>query len=746
MIASKKTFYQLLSLFFFFFCLFQFAFSSPTILASDREYLTLLQIDDNLSSLTEFYEYNYLKENSSYIPLSYFLQKKKNGDVDLSNLDLVNESHDFGEASSSSLSTIISLSLLWHYRDDHWKQGGDSQSLKYSKLAFDRLITLDILLNQDYQYNENEHSSQICSLFDIQLQNENCEDFLVSTEFKEIEKERKKFIYSLGVHQIRLQILLGQFSEGLYTLSLVKKSLNYPELSLLDSFNLYLCKNSKENNSCESNFNSIDNSCSCMFSEKYIEENLSFNNIYELNYNEYFSSTSQISPSVLTKAYFTNKNNENVFNIDPILSYLYQLEGEIHLSKGGKYSKLYSFHYFIKSFLASHCNHQVFYKLATTITFKSLRKNFKHKQFYNNTTNIENKLVTFSTNSLVNSFPLSSFSIEDILFDILETSEVLLGNSFIENSSIILRIKDFKKLKFLRLKYIINKKKKMFFSKTSKKSDDEKQDPIDDLKDSKLKTDELKKEIIDTQDLPLNLFSYTFPSICYFDQNYDEFDFLYSYSELSNNFDLKIISSLKDEQQFNIIQGTFFWVNFLIYDHFSNFYTENSTYNHLSDQDSDPNLHYDYKQLNQIIIDKLIIDNSKNVGLSWHSLEQARYLDKFRYLTSQIYSISSSIEQTNHMLNYFHSSFWPTKKEVYLNNKKRRTKKLNDEDNISSFFGINSYTPVFIVGFFRSGSTLLETLLDKHPSVWGMGESSPLTFQLHALQDVSYIYFFCFIL
>ena len=31
---------------------------------------------------------------------------------------------------------------------------------------------------------------------------------------------------------------------------------------------------------------------------------------------------------------------------------------------------------------------------------------------------------------------------------------------------------------------------------------------------------------------------------------------------------------------------------------------------------------------------------------------------------------------------------------------------------------------MFIVGFFRSGSTLLETMLDAHPSIWGMGEES----------------------
>lgn len=47
----------------------------------------------------------------------------------------------------------------------------------------------------------------------------------------------------------------------------------------------------------------------------------------------------------------------------------------------------------------------------------------------------------------------------------------------------------------------------------------------------------------------------------------------------------------------------------------------------------------------------------------------------------------------------------------------------------SSFFpnppvGHPSKVPIFIVGMMRSGSTLLETMLDAHPEIWGMGEDS----------------------
>ena len=44
--------------------------------------------------------------------------------------------------------------------------------------------------------------------------------------------------------------------------------------------------------------------------------------------------------------------------------------------------------------------------------------------------------------------------------------------------------------------------------------------------------------------------------------------------------------------------------------------------------------------------------------------------------------------------------------------------------------GSTSKLPVFIIGFFRSGSTLLETMLDAHPSIWGMGEESVFSLEM----------------
>ena len=42
---------------------------------------------------------------------------------------------------------------------------------------------------------------------------------------------------------------------------------------------------------------------------------------------------------------------------------------------------------------------------------------------------------------------------------------------------------------------------------------------------------------------------------------------------------------------------------------------------------------------------------------------------------------------------------------------------------------------VFIVGFFRTGSTLLEKLLCRHPAIFGLGEDSPLNLGLKNLEQ-----------
>lgn len=49
--------------------------------------------------------------------------------------------------------------------------------------------------------------------------------------------------------------------------------------------------------------------------------------------------------------------------------------------------------------------------------------------------------------------------------------------------------------------------------------------------------------------------------------------------------------------------------------------------------------------------------------------------------------------------------------------------------------GSTSKLPVFIVGMMRSGSTLLETILDAHPNVFGLGEDSIFNSQLPEVKE-----------
>ncbi|RYG66410.1 sulfotransferase, partial [archaeon] len=76
---------------------------------------------------------------------------------------------------------------------------------------------------------------------------------------------------------------------------------------------------------------------------------------------------------------------------------------------------------------------------------------------------------------------------------------------------------------------------------------------------------------------------------------------------------------------------------------------------------------------------------------------------------------SLSMAQTQQTLSFFRPGFWP----------------LQPRD----FVGSPVSTPLFIVGFFRSGSTLLESLLGVHEGVRTMGEHSPFTFRMYDLQS-----------
>jgi hypothetical protein len=99
--------------------------------------------------------------------------------------------------------------------------------------------------------------------------------------------------------------------------------------------------------------------------------------------------------------------------------------------------------------------------------------------------------------------------------------------------------------------------------------------------------------------------------------------------------------------------------------------------------------------------------------LAWYYLSQAHAQDEHLLLSSQAYSLDTRREAVESLLANQRTDFWPTAYQVQQYD-----------------IGSRSTVPIFVVGFFRSGSTLLETMLDSHPQIWGMGEESVLATEL----------------
>jgi tetratricopeptide (TPR) repeat protein len=99
---------------------------------------------------------------------------------------------------------------------------------------------------------------------------------------------------------------------------------------------------------------------------------------------------------------------------------------------------------------------------------------------------------------------------------------------------------------------------------------------------------------------------------------------------------------------------------------------------------------------------------TKDAGAAFEHL-QAAYKNKMSILPPwQKGSELSRIRQTQ---NIFTSGFWP------------------------SYVGSESTIPIFIVGFVRSGSTLLERVLDSHPQIVGTGENSVFNGRLPEIRN-----------
>eukprot|EP01036_Dinobryon_divergens_P022684 gene22684-30966_t len=100
--------------------------------------------------------------------------------------------------------------------------------------------------------------------------------------------------------------------------------------------------------------------------------------------------------------------------------------------------------------------------------------------------------------------------------------------------------------------------------------------------------------------------------------------------------------------------------------------------------------------------------------LAWESLERAHEMELA--VRARKFSRSQAEEQYKQIEMIFHKGFWTD-----LITPKIRSK--------------SSKLPVFIVGMMRSGSTLLETMLDAHSQIWGMGEDSVFNGNISSFRD-----------
>lgn len=103
-------------------------------------------------------------------------------------------------------------------------------------------------------------------------------------------------------------------------------------------------------------------------------------------------------------------------------------------------------------------------------------------------------------------------------------------------------------------------------------------------------------------------------------------------------------------------------------------------------------------------------DKAGLYSVAWTYLEEAHRHEIMKRGGLQ-YDPSMTIQQAEQIRSIFQPHFWP------------------------EGIGMDSKKVVFIVGMMRSGSTLVETMLDAHNDVWGMGEDSVFNANLPLLRD-----------
>jgi tetratricopeptide (TPR) repeat protein len=92
---------------------------------------------------------------------------------------------------------------------------------------------------------------------------------------------------------------------------------------------------------------------------------------------------------------------------------------------------------------------------------------------------------------------------------------------------------------------------------------------------------------------------------------------------------------------------------------------------------------------------------------AWESLTMAY---KYKMSTLPVWKNGFENQKVQATIQIFHEGFWPD-------------------------IGSKSESPIFIIGFVRSGSTLLERILDAHPDIAGTGENSVFNGQLDNIRN-----------
>jgi len=128
--------------------------------------------------------------------------------------------------------------------------------------------------------------------------------------------------------------------------------------------------------------------------------------------------------------------------------------------------------------------------------------------------------------------------------------------------------------------------------------------------------------------------------------------------------------------------------------------------------------------------------------------DKGSYSGKYDRMMNEFTMISGFIErqkQKGYLTTHFTKDSWSGNNYTRFQGRDG----MGDIDGGVEFIDYRSKIPVFIVGSARSGTTLLEKLLVSHSDpmgvskqlVWGMGEDTPLTFEMHAMhEEVMHVY------